>query len=248
MLTIDDLLAKYENTKEPLRISSQEKEYLKRVLRSIADFASVIGMEECFEQHFDKVLFFVKNSTVILDCLNPQSRYCPDMQKAIKLFVLIVSLQNKCLTSNAIDSRKLEDLLRIKNIETYIKDNLSRERDLKTSLLFFAQMLNDLVFDHNSETINAQAQYIIFKTEDFDTGEILVAESALMAVLGAFQLARELKENDVKIDGSLKYFFKLYYIYYAVSCIGVVLKSNVRNRRGLFLALLLFPSASLLDG
>jgi len=206
---VSSLFKKYESKKGKLLFSKKEKEYFLEVLQSVYEFSFVIGMQECFEKNFDQILFCIKNSSVILDCLNPQSRYCPDMQKAVKLFVLIIALQNKCTVVTDIEESKLVQLVEIKNIEVFIEEHLKRDRSTESALLFFSKILNALIFNDDQE------KYIHFKLEDFDVDEILVTESALMAVLGTFQLARELEDSGISTKGTLRKFFKLYYIFYS---------------------------------
>ncbi|USO02235.1 MAG: hypothetical protein H6850_03975 [Alphaproteobacteria bacterium] len=206
---IDKLFKDYETRKGKLLFNTQEKQYFTEILNSIYDFSFVIGMQECFEKNFDQVLFCVKNSNVILDCLNPNSRYCPDMQKAVKLFILIIALQNKCTVVEDLEEAKLTQLVDIKNIEIFIEEHLRRDRSTEAALIFFSKILNSLVFGDKQES------YIEFKKEDFDIDEILVTESALMSVLGSFQLARELEDVKVPTKGALRQFFKLYYIFYS---------------------------------
>ena len=217
MKTIDELLIRYESTEGKILIDPSERAYLKSVLQSIGEFATVIGMQECFEKNFGAIVFCVHNSTLILDCLNPNSRYCGDVQKSVKLFVLIIALQkvnnrqSDCVHANSLDQEKIAELLDIQEIDSLIARHLKRDRSIEASLYFFNNLLNTLTYKEDL------SQYLDFRKEDFEVDEPLVTESALMAVLGTFQLFREMREKnpDLQISSAKKQFFKLYYLYYS---------------------------------
>lgn len=206
---VQDLLDRYEEKHKRLLLEPEDREYLIEILASIYDFSLTIGMQNCYELYFSQVIYFVMHSGIVLECLNPNNRYCADMKKAIKLFVLIIALQNKCYDSQDINTDELSSLVEIHQIEELIDKHIKKDRSIESALLFFNKLLNEMLFP------NAPEKFITFETKHFAIDEILITESALMALLGAYQLVRELESKSLNVRNSLKYFFKIYYIFYS---------------------------------